>query len=446
MYQRNITMEGDPQHHPRRHRHHNRVAPAVPAAEAAAAAADVVAVGVPREARRHQHPILLDTPAKAKTRRAVADARDRLRRNDPSLTELHLPFLGHLPADDVELLLDSLASNSRLERLVLDHNSSGGNNGGGGGDDPGAALATTAADRAAGRALRSLVEATILRAPSSLTSLSIAHCDVGDVEARWIGQALANGDTLTELNLRGNLIGPDGVRDIVRGIRENRSLEILCLSDNVTISSGWAGGGGGGAGCEKGACAVLASVLGDCSLKVLDLSSCSIGDAGAVAISYGLGRTKTLTRLSLNSNGVGDAGCRAVARALRRNCSLIELSLYGNGDITRAGASELEASLTHLNYSLEMIYLDWNDRVSCSQRDRVRALCDANRGMKKQRDLLEKQLLSIPLGLWPEALELVQSKPDLLYSVLKSKPEIARRASSRSAVQGKATCCSCSIL
>lgn len=109
-----------------------------------------------------------------------------------------------------------------------------------------------------------------------------------------------------------------------------------------------------------GLVALCASLRCGSKVRLADLTSCAIGDAGAKLLSDALRSAETppLRELRLGTNGIGDDGARALASAVRRNLHVTVLSLEGNA-IGAAGAAAL-ASMLEVNGSLRELDLSHN--------------------------------------------------------------------------------------
>jgi len=102
-------------------------------------------------------------------------------------------------------------------------------------------------------------------------------------------------------------------------------------------------------------CAVLRGMP---QLKILNLRSNLIGDAGAVALAEALHSLPQLTSLWLSDNDIGDAGAVALAEALPSLPQLTALSLHGNS-IGEAGARAVAEAL-HSLPQLQILSLHGN--------------------------------------------------------------------------------------
>lgn len=153
-----------------------------------------------------------------------------------------------------------------------------------------------------------------------------------------------------------------------------------------------------------------------------------------------LGKNKSVKVLKLccDSTGIGDETCKAIAKALRINSTLEDIDLSRNWGITRVGAAAIQNAIKHTNYTVTDIELhvncveDDDDSTSPSSSGdnlllgrSIRDLCLRNRRLKRFfQQFNENNPATIPLGAWPKVLEVVKCKPDLLFALLKTKPDV----------------------
>lgn len=158
------------------------------------------------------------------------------------------------------------------------------------------------------------------------------------------------------------------------------------------------------------------------NLVEISLSDCLLTDEMVEWVAVAL-PTSRCRYLFLCGTLFGDAGARALANALRRNRTLLRLNLMKN-EITDAGAAELADALEVSNYTLQRIELTGN-YVSDAETLRIARIIAANQQVKRRYDSLNdgdtKRALSI--GAWPRALSRVSSKPDMLCSLIRKRPE-----------------------
>jgi len=270
----------------------------------------------------------------------------------------------------------------------------------------------------------------------SVMRLDLGHCCLGDRYAAVIGEALPRASALKVLILDGNDFGVEGAKSIADGLSTNRTLDTLRLSDNLEI------GRNGAEGCRALSVALEKNLF----LKSLALNGCAVSDEGVAALSDGLAKNKSLDELYLTENCIGDDGARSIASALARNGYLTELHLEGNR-IASDGAAALERALEHANGTLEELWLSGrvgggrgtgvgaagrrpqrqhnNEGIDWNQRYRIRGLCQKNRNIKRSFELLMKNNPhELPLCLWPQAFQLVRTKPTLIHQVMRARPDL----------------------
>lgn len=64
------------------------------------------------------------------------------------------------------------------------------------------------------------------------TKINLVDQYIGDEGSRLLGRVLAQNQNLTQLELKGNNIGSEGIIDIIEGLRGNDNLRVLCLMWN----------------------------------------------------------------------------------------------------------------------------------------------------------------------------------------------------------------------
>jgi len=265
--------------------------------------------------------------------------------------------------------------------------------------------------------IRSFVE-TVLPFHPSLREVRLGGNGLGDGVATMIARALTRMHSSKATQLR--ILSLDSSRIKVRGFRALAGALVSqsCPVEQRVLSYNHPGSGG---------CEAIASLLAaaTCPLKILYLDGCDLNDPRVEIIAKGLRKNRSLTKLVLSNNFIGDVGCLSIASALRRNGSLNELDLANNvfGD---NGLAAIEESFHHVNYALEILRLEDNARLSSRARCRSQRACNASRRAKTVHKRLTSnyvELRRLPLGLLPAALGLVSPKPDLIYAVLKDKPE-----------------------
>lgn len=220
--------------------------------------------------------------------------------------------------------------------------------------------------------------------------------DIGpDTDMAFIPNMLRTNTTLTKLHLDYCYINPKIVKVLVEGLKHNKTLQEFFITHQIPSVLGFQG------------IRTIASFLANehCCLRKL---RCPLDDAGAkVLVEEGLAKNKSLIGLIL--------------------------IIYQSDQLTDIGCRYIEATLRHVNYTLESV--DWNlphrSRASANHIHRINVLCETNYRLKEEIKQFNDYGLAgrIPPGLWPHTLHHFQSKPDLIYALLKSKPDICQEPS-----------------
>lgn len=133
---------------------------------------------------------------------------------------------------------------------------------------------------------------------------------LGPLEGLVLAELLKGGAPVSELNLRGNPLGLEGVRGIADALRTNAAVTTLSLKKTAI---------------DKYGCRALAEVLRDNStLRRLDLSENKVGSKGVNALAEAIKVNGGLAHVSLAVNKLDfgahpDVG-RALALAIKINC------------------------------------------------------------------------------------------------------------------------------
>ena len=183
-----------------------------------------------------------------------------------------------------------------------------------------------------------------LKANTSLTNLNLRWNIISDTRVASLSQALAANSSLTSLNLSRNSIGATGVASLSQALTVNSSVTNLNVSWNNVF--------------DTGAASLSEALTVNSSLTSLDLSRNSIGATGAACLSQALTANFSLSDLNLSWNIIGDSGAASLSQALKANSSLNHLNLSWNiiGD---SGAASLSQALT-ANSSLNSLDLSRN--------------------------------------------------------------------------------------
>lgn len=184
--------------------------------------------------------------------------------------------------------------------------------------------------------------ARVLEINTGLRKLDLQENGIGDVGGSELASALERSNkTLTELNLRANILTPDVCAQFGHMLLSNTTLLELNLRRNAIRDEG---------------CAALGRALeGNSTLKRLYLSSNLIGDEGCSRLGAMLDKNRGLEEISLEINNIEDAGCIRLAEALEKNSTLLEVDLRMN-NFSGQGYSRLAEAVSK-NESLRRLEL-----------------------------------------------------------------------------------------
>ena len=264
-------------------------------------------------------------------------------RDNSSLKVLQLEgnMIGPMGA---EQLFDALQVNRTLEELGLKMNRIGG----GGGNSNGVEKAD----------VRSLAYALggnnndgqccqLIKLDLSYNDLRCLGCTI---LAEAIGQSQC---TLEELILEKNDIGGEGAVSLANALGGGSKLQTLILKGNNAIG-------------DVGAMALGAMLKHNNSLRVLDISSCSIGNGGGTAIGMGLSVNASLQTLNLDKNSLGSGTNYAIfSKGVSTNKTVKSLHLSGNGFSDEKSDSSTwgEAVANALSSNTSLQYLDLSNNA-----------------------------------------------------------------------------------
>ena len=139
---------------------------------------------------------------------------------------------------------------------------------------------------------------------------------IGDKGAMLLGDALRRTLCIRVLIVRNCGIGVEGIVQLFAGLTRNTTLETLDASFNPFGDDG---------------AAYVANLINSTSIKVLDISSCNVGEKGIVALASSLTTNKTLTRINLYSPVVISKDSEIeLTKMLIQNCTLKVLDVNQN--------------------------------------------------------------------------------------------------------------------
>jgi serine/threonine protein kinase len=157
------------------------------------------------------------------------------------------------------------------------------------------------------------------------TVVNLAGSGIGPGGAAVLAEGLASSETLVELHLHNNAIGPKGVRAVLSALGLSR-----------------------GARCCSGS-----------AIEELNLSRNALGVEGAEMVGAALGVRTPLLRLRLPGNFLYDDGARFIADGIASNDGTLKAINLAANDIGPDGAASIAAALS-ANVGLAQVELDDN--------------------------------------------------------------------------------------
>jgi Leucine Rich repeat len=215
-------------------------------------------------------------------------------------------------------------------------------------------------------------------------------------------RALFHLPSLEHLSLR--FQNPDVIQSLKKNIPYAKHLKVMDLRDNLIGDEG---------------VAELVQGISRTNIKSLKLGLNHITDVGAKHLAWLVSQpTCQLTHLDLNCNLIGNNGGRALATALKDNTSLKTFVLYGNAQLS-CGRDFVDC--LQYNNSLS----DWNlqqTHLECCEVSLINYWLMLN---KCGRRILQND--KMPWGVWPGFLERQTTpKQDALFYFLSQKPDLVQ--------------------
>lgn len=193
----------------------------------------------------------------------------------------------------------------------------------------------------------------------------MAFADLSEADTLVVANFLRDGAFVQYLDLRGNSIGPDGIKTIAGALKRNRSISGLSLK--------WNPFGKDPAGV-RGLCEMLRSNL---TISYLDLQGCGLDSAGAELLAGMLAENRTIKFLDLSWNPLGVAGGVSIVEGLKRAEHIMDVQLGG----TRAGAEILH----------EITFLLRRNRRKAAKDASERAELEAQAAEEKKKPKVEEE-------------------------------------------------------
>jgi Ran GTPase-activating protein (RanGAP) involved in mRNA processing and transport len=251
---------------------------------------------------------------------------------------------------------------------------------------------------------------------TTLLKINLSNCSLRDVDVSTLAQNLGSRNTtLQKLTLGDNLITSTGVGVLLETMEQNsHNITDLDLRDNCIGNEG---------------ASLLARSLGSNvlpNLTRLSLSWCDIGDDGFIALVSALEQNTSLLHLDLRSNfHVSEGGFLALAESLPEIKVLQRLDFYWCTGL----ASAMPLLLEGLRKNTSLCHFQV---AGCAPNVFPPATEDTARcggGWMQEMERLGyrncfRPLIRAPRGVWPRALARVTTLSDVIFEVLRSKPDL----------------------
>jgi hypothetical protein len=295
----------------------------------------------------------------------------------------------------------------------------------------------------------------IIRRNKSITTLHLSGTPLGLMTGavECIADGLGSNSTLLEIHLSNCVLQDGGVSTLARNLgSRNSTLQRLSLKDNFITSTS--------------VFVLLDTMDHGCHMTDLDLGHNSIRNEGASLLARSLGNNAlpNLTRLSLSYCDIGDDGFSELFSALEQNTSLLHLDLSDNHGFSPgfseriflalaeslpeikvlqrfdfcwcaglASAMPLLLAGLHKNTSLFRVHVANCAPSSVPPTTEETAKCAGGWMQEIERLGYRNRFRSLicalkerlpPRGVWPRALARVATLPDVIFEVLRSKPNL----------------------
>jgi Ran GTPase-activating protein (RanGAP) involved in mRNA processing and transport len=293
----------------------------------------------------------------------------------------------------------------------------------------------------------------ILRSNKTITTLDLSGIHFGQTTGavEFIADGLGSNSTLLKIDLSYCGLGDGGVSTLAQALgSRNTTLQKLALGNNSITARG---------------VGVLLETMEQNSNHITDLDlqgNRLIGTEGAILLARSLGNNtvENLTRLSVPDCDKGDDGFIALISALEQNTSLLHLDLSYNHSASERAYLALAESLPKIkvlqhvdlswctglastmplllaglrkNTSLFRFYITNYASFSVSHSPEETARFAGGWMQEMERLGYRNRVLPMirapketlpPLGVWPHALARVETLPDVIFEVLRSKPNL----------------------
>ena len=206
-----------------------------------------------------------------------------------------------------------------------------------------------------------------------LKKIDFEFLDISESNSEALNQILLNNKNIQNIKITNNkILGAAGLTGISSGIEHNPKLLLIDLTScdigddgaislsnsifknleikEITLEDNKIS--------EKGTKAISDKLLGKTSLKLLNLSHNKINSKGGFYIGQGLIDAQGIQNLFLGYNQIEDEGCEFISKGLEKNSSLVKLNLENN-NISNKGINAISKFLKN-NENLMEINLSGN--------------------------------------------------------------------------------------
>jgi hypothetical protein len=292
----------------------------------------------------------------------------------------------------------------------------------------------------------------ILRSNKTITTLDLSTNRFGYTTGAvdCIAAGLGDNSTLLEIDLSWCALRDDGISILAQALgSRNTTLQKLALRANSITSTGIG--------------VLLETMQQRSHITDLYLENNTLGNEGAMLLARSLGNNAlpSLTRLSFSYNDIGDDGFSELVSALEQNKSLLHLDLPSNYDVSERAFLALAESLPEIKV-LQRVDLSWcrglasamplllaglrqntslfrfhvtncaPSSVPPSPKEMAKCVGGWMQEMERfgYRNRFRPLIRALterlsPRGVWPYALARVATLPDVIFEVLRSKPDLA---------------------
>jgi len=227
------------------------------------------------------------------------------------------------------------------------------------------------------KTLSTLVDAMAVNV--ALKSFKLHSREISGVAAgRVFGRLLAKNRGLHTLDIGCNDMGPEGAKEVAKGLAVNKT-----LLEYRTCFSKFG---------DEGATHIFKALETNTALRSINLSNEEIGDEGAKAFAAMLKKNKTLLAFALPDNAISSSGVEALLSALLVNktvedANLAKISMRINTEARGIGDKAFERLLEVLRKNKTIVKMDLSFTMFSAQRNSITAFGAALADNKRLADL-----------------------------------------------------------